>query len=133
MFSILRMGIRLLATRRLHLERGLAMLKIQRKTNGGVIFTLSGRIEAADIDELRRLLELEEAGSHIALDLKDVTLVDRDAIKYLADCEADGTKLANCPPYVREWIGRESGRPRRKKQNARTDKPQTKEQDDGLK
>lgn len=108
------------------------MLKIQRKTNGGVIFTLSGRIEVEDIDELRRLLELEEDDTHVALDLKDVTLVDRDAIKYLADCEADGTKLANCPPYVREWIGREHGRPRRKKQNAGTDKPQKKEQSNEL-
>ena len=54
------------------------MLKIQRQANGGVLFTLSGRIEAEDVGELRRLLELEEAGSHIALDLKDVTLVDRD-------------------------------------------------------
>jgi hypothetical protein len=109
------------------------MLKIQRKTNGGVIFTLSGRIEAEDVVELRRLLDLEGADSQIALDLKDVTLVDRDAIKYLADCEADGTNLTNCPPYVREWIGREGGRSRRKKQNARTDKPQKREQGDGLK
>jgi anti-anti-sigma regulatory factor len=92
------------------------MLKIQRKANGKVIFTLNGRIEAEDIDELRRLLELEGTGSHIAFDLKDVTLVDRDAIKFLTDCEADSIKLENCPPYVREWIGRESGRPRRKKQ-----------------
>jgi hypothetical protein len=108
------------------------MLKIQRKTNGGVVFTLSGRIEAEDIDELRRLLELEGAGSHIALDLKDVTLVARDAINYLADCEADGTKLANCPPYVREWIGRERGQPSRKQQNARKDKPQKREQGNEL-
>src|ERR1700685_3345346 len=109
------------------------MLKIQRKTNGGIIFTLSGRIEAEDIDELRRLLELEGAASQIALDLKDVTLVDRDAIKYLADCEVDGTKLENCPPYVREWIGREHGRPRRKKQNAGRDRPEKREQGNELK
>jgi anti-anti-sigma regulatory factor len=92
------------------------MLKIQRKANGRVLFTLSGRIAAEDIDELRRLLELEGADSHIALDLKDVTLVDRDAIKYLSDCEADSIKLENCPAYVREWIGRESGQKRRQKQ-----------------
>ena len=55
------------------------MLKIQRKGNGKVILTLSGRIDAEDIDELRRLLELEGAGSHTALDLTDVTLVGRDA------------------------------------------------------
>ena len=108
------------------------MLKIQRKKNGGVIFTLSGRIEAEDVEELHKVLELEGAGSHIAFDLKDVTLVDRDAIKYLADCEADGTELTNCPPYVREWIGRERGRPRRKKQNASTDKLQKREQGNGL-
>jgi anti-anti-sigma regulatory factor len=92
------------------------MLKIQRKTNGKVVFTLSGRIEAGDIDELRRLLELEEAGSHIALELQDVTLVDRDAIKFLTDCEADSIKLENCPRYVRERIDQESGRLRRNKQ-----------------
>jgi hypothetical protein len=109
------------------------MLKIQRKTNGGVVFTLSGRIEAEDIGELRRLLELEGADRQVALDLEDVTLVDRDAIKYLANCEADGTKLTNCPPYVREWIGREGGRPRRKKQNARAVKPQERGQSDELK
>jgi hypothetical protein len=90
------------------------MLKIQRKANERVLFTLSGRIEREDIDELRRLFELEGAG-HIALDLKDVTLVDRDAVTFLANCEAGGIKLENCPPYVREWIGRESGRTRRKR------------------
>jgi len=92
------------------------MLKIQRKVNGKIIFTLSGRIEAEDIDELRRLLELEGAGSRIALDLKDVTLMDRDAIKFLTDCEANTITLENCPVYVRKWIGQESGRPKRKEQ-----------------
>ena len=92
------------------------MLKIQRKANGKVIFTVSGRIEAEDIDELRRLLELEGPGSHIALDLKDVTLVDRDGVKFLSRCEADGVDLENCPAYIREWIGRESGQRRRQKQ-----------------
>ena len=92
------------------------MLKIQRKANGKVIFTLSGRIQAEDLDELSRLLELEATGSHTALDLKDVTLVDRDAVKFLAACEADSIKLENCPAYVREWIGRESGGPSGKEQ-----------------
>jgi anti-anti-sigma regulatory factor len=92
------------------------MLKIQRKANGKVILFLSGRIQAEDVDELRRLLELEGAGSHTALDLKNVTLVDRDAVRFLAACEADSIKLENCPAYVREWIRRESGGGRGKKQ-----------------
>ena len=92
------------------------MLKIQRKANGKVILLLSGRIQAEDIDELRRLLELEEAGNHTALDLQHVTLVDRDAVMFLVACEADSIKLENCPAYVREWIRRESEGARGKKQ-----------------
>jgi hypothetical protein len=50
--------------------------------------------------------------------LTDVTLVDRDAAKFLADSEANSIKLENCPPYVREQIEQQGGQPRRKKQNA---------------
>jgi hypothetical protein len=84
------------------------MLRIQRKANGKVTFVLSGRIEAEDIDELRRLFELEDISRKIALDLRDVTLVDRDGIKFLSVCEVDGIQLENCPAYIREWIGQES-------------------------
>ena len=83
------------------------MLKIQRSANGKVVFTLSGRIEAEDVAELKRLFELESADHRLVLDLRDVTLVDRDAVKFLARCEADAIQLENCPPYIREWIERE--------------------------
>jgi hypothetical protein len=92
------------------------MLKIQRKANGRVLFALSGRIEAEDTDELGKLLELEKAGSYIALDLRDVTLVDPDGAKFLAVCEANGIQLENCPAHVREWIGRESRPTSRRRQ-----------------
>lgn len=91
------------------------MLKIQRSTNGKVVFTLSGRIELEDVSELRQLLALETAGHHAVLDLRDVTLVDGDAIRFLARCEADGTQLENCPAYIREWIEREKDRKSRQK------------------
>jgi len=86
------------------------MLRIQRSAIGNVVFTLSGRIEAEHIEELQRLLSLETAHHHLVLDLKDVTLVDRDAVNYLARCEADGIELQNCPAYIREWIERERDR-----------------------
>ena len=92
------------------------MLKIQRKSNGKVLFTLSGRIEAEDLDELRRLFELEDTSRKIALDLRDVTLVDRDGVKFLGVCELKGIQLENCPAYIREWIGRESRPTRRRRQ-----------------
>ena len=89
------------------------MLKIQRSANGRVVFTLSGRIEAEDAKELRELLDLETAGQQLVLDLRDVTLVSQDAIKFLSSCQADSIKLENCPAYIREWIARVKGRTRR--------------------
>lgn len=86
------------------------MLSIQRTSNGEVVFTLSGRIETEDVPELQRLLSLEAAGECIVLDLQHITLVDREAVKYLAGCEAENIKLENCPGYVRGWIDTENGR-----------------------
>ena len=89
------------------------MLKIQRSANGRVVFTLSGRIEAEDVKELRQLLALETVGQQLVLDLTDVTLVNEAVVKFLAGCEADSIKLENCPVYIREWIEQVKRRTRR--------------------
>jgi anti-anti-sigma regulatory factor len=60
------------------------VLKIQRSAKGKVVLTLSGRIEAEDVKELRQLLALETAGQKLVLDLWDVTLVNEGAVKFLA-------------------------------------------------
>ena len=83
------------------------MLRIQRSVSRGVVFSLSGRIEIEDVAELQRILDLEAVEQGIALDLQDVTIVDRDALQFLTRCEADGIKLKNCPAYVRKWIDAE--------------------------
>ena len=69
------------------------------------VFTLSGRMEAAQVPELKELFDRDYR--NIILDLRDVRLADRNAVRFLRSCEADGMKLENCPAYVREWIGRE--------------------------
>ena len=87
------------------------MFKIQRSSDGKfVVFTLSGRIKSARLAELQKLLECEAGDHNLVLDLKEVKLVDRDAVGFLAGCEAKGIKLANCPAYIREWIAREKDR-----------------------
>jgi hypothetical protein len=57
------------------------------------------------VDTLRTLLEQES--NALTLDLKDVRLVDGEAVKLLAIHESKGVRLDNCPPYIREWIRRE--------------------------
>ena len=71
------------------------------------VFVLSGRIEKQAIAELRRLFEPQANYGGIVLDLKDVGVIDREALHFFAGCEADGVKLQNCAPYIREWMERE--------------------------
>ena len=82
--------------------------RIETTARGGLtVFVLSGRIETPAIAELRRLFELQKDYRNIVIDLKDVSLVGRDVLGFLVRCEADGVKLENCPPYIREWMERE--------------------------
>src|SRR5262249_38484410 len=79
-----------------------------RSTNGEVRLTITGRIEVAHVAELQRLVDADSADHRrIVLDLKDVKLVDREAVTFFVRCEARGIKLENCPAYVREWIRHE--------------------------
>ena len=83
------------------------MLRIQRSENGEVVFTLSGQMDEEPIAELETLINLEATGCRIVLDLKDLTLVNDDAITFLERCESNSITLENCPPYIREWINRQ--------------------------
>ena len=70
-----------------------------------VLLSISGWITGQHVDLLRGLLEQER--STVAIDLKDVLHVDREAVKLLALCESNGAELKNCAAYIREWITRE--------------------------
>ena len=83
------------------------MLKITKAANRGVIIKLSGRMGAENLGELEKLISAEADGRRIVLDLKDLKLVDQDAVNFLRRCEADSIQLKNCPAYIREWIRRE--------------------------
>jgi hypothetical protein len=41
----------------------------------------------------------------VVVDFTDLVLADRDAIRYLRDCETgDRVAFRNCPEYVRVWM-----------------------------
>ena len=80
-------------------------LRIRRDREGKVaIFALSGRLEEQHISELNQLFETEVDVEGFAFDLKEVRLVDRQILRFLADSESRGIELRNCPGYVREWL-----------------------------
>jgi hypothetical protein len=80
------------------------MLKIQRTANGYVVFAVSGRLAADSLGELSTVLARESTGQTVTLELRDLLLVDRDAIGFLRKCARKGIELRNCPQYIRTWM-----------------------------
>jgi hypothetical protein len=81
--------------------------RIERLISGEdlAVLCVSGSLRGQHLDTLKDSLQRERG--EVAIDLKEVLLVDREAVKLLALSEANGTELRNCPAYIREWIARE--------------------------
>ena len=82
------------------------MLKIHR-TNGDqtVVFTVSGQLDSESVNELRQVVDGEPSGGVLVLDLADLVLADRAAVRVLRQYETCGrVMLQNCPAYVRTWM-----------------------------
>ena len=66
------------------------------------MFRVSGHIQSEHVNTIQELIMREEG--QIGLDLEELTLVDRDAVSYLALCELRGIELRNCPRFLRDWV-----------------------------
>jgi hypothetical protein len=85
------------------------VLKIERITRDGHTFLrLSGRLNADELDQVRA--EIDALNRTTSLDLREIALVDMEAIRFLAEYELAGAILLHCPLYIREWINRERKR-----------------------
>ena len=81
-------------------------LKIERQLDGKItIIWVIGRLRLEDLEELKA--QTNDNSERMILDLHEVTLVHADVIRFLSTSEEEGITLVRCPPYVREWIGRE--------------------------
>ena len=86
-------------------------LKIERTfCSRDVRIRLSGQLRSENLSQVES--EVERAGQPVALDLEEVDLVDIDAVRFLNECEAAGTPVLQCSPYVREWMQRERDQPK---------------------
>jgi hypothetical protein len=70
----------------------------------GTTLKLIGRIRAEHLAELRGQIA---ASTPSMLELREVTLVDADVVRFLSACESEGIHLQHCSAYIREWIVRE--------------------------
>jgi hypothetical protein len=85
------------------------VLRIETSSNGQTTtLRLSGRIESEQLPLLQ--VQIEGCSQKTILNLEEVGLVDRAAVRFLGLCESNGVELLNCSLYIREWILRENGR-----------------------
>jgi hypothetical protein len=81
-------------------------LRIDTTSEGqSTTIRLIGRMRAEHLDELKA--QIKDGGSRVALDLEEVSLVDVDVVHFLGTCQAEGIRLVNCSPYIRNWIDKE--------------------------
>jgi hypothetical protein len=73
-------------------------------TQHGLVLYISGRLAAEDLVVVRIALEERRV---VAIELAEVDLVSREAVKLLGQAEADGIELRSCPAYIRDWITKE--------------------------
>jgi anti-anti-sigma regulatory factor len=84
-------------------------LKIEKHSRRGkTTIHLIGHFQSEHIGELKQ--HLQDNGPQFVLNLKEVTIVDVDVVRFLEACELEGMKLLHCSPYIREWILRERQR-----------------------
>lgn len=82
-------------------------MKIEKNVEANkTIVRLIGDFRSDHIEELRKQVELDQV--EIILDLKEITVVDVDVVRFFAACVAEGMQLAHCPRYIQRWLILES-------------------------
>lgn len=81
--------------------------RIERVSDGEnfAVFSITGRIQSEHVETLRALIA-QESG-RVALDLAEVTLVDRKVVRFLALCAEIGVELRYAPDYLSDWVSQE--------------------------
>jgi hypothetical protein len=80
-----------------------ATLKIEKYSNGTkTTIRLIGRLRMNHIEELTT--QLQGGAVPMVIDLREVTLVDLEVVRFLVACAARGVTIENCPAFIRQWM-----------------------------
>ena len=81
-------------------------MKIDKQSHGGTTtIRLIGDFQSEHLEELEQ--QFKGCVRDVVADLKEVTLVDVDVVRFLVKCKARGVTLRHCAPYIRAWMDRE--------------------------
>jgi len=88
------------------------MLKITEdaESTGLIRLNLYGRFTAEYVQEVEKALPSNRsANKGVAIDLANVTFVDRAAMEFLRAAKSRNIKIEHLPSYVARWIKQETG------------------------
>ena len=80
-------------------------LRITRDSDRPEVLKLTGRIRSRDLAEVKAEMRRDHKIS--AIDIEEVTLVDLDAVRFLACSEKAGVAVVNGSAYIRDWVAQE--------------------------
>ena len=81
-------------------------LRIEKDSDGQTTtLRLIGRMRREHIEEVKA--QIKDSGPRVTLDLNELSLVDVDAVRFLAICQREGVELLHCSPYINDWICKE--------------------------
>ncbi len=86
------------------------MLRIDKVAENprSVTFAVAGDIDREHLPALKKVVEeAGKASRRVILDLHEVTLVDRESLRFLAAACEEGLRLSRCPAYLRKWVTQE--------------------------
>jgi hypothetical protein len=69
-----------------------------------VLLHISGHLQEVHVSMIEELIAKET--DPVVFDLAEITLVDREAVKFLAACDVRSIGLRNCPEFIREWMSK---------------------------
>ena len=88
------------------------MLRIDRTKARSVVLMISGQLDAANVNQLCEVVDAEPTRGILVLDLTDLVLADRVAVRHLRQYETCGrVALRNCPAYIRTLMAVETDHP----------------------
>jgi anti-anti-sigma regulatory factor len=69
-----------------------------------VLVHVSGHLQEVHVSMIEELIAKET--NRVVLDLAEITLVDREVVRFLAACNVRGIGFRNCPGFIREWMSK---------------------------
>jgi hypothetical protein len=80
--------------------------KIEKYRDGQTTtIRMIGRMQMQHLQTVQTLIEESEPA--IVLDLKELTMVDLETVRFLGRCQSDGVALLHGSQFIRDWIAKE--------------------------